>query len=72
MVLMQINPTKVKVGRKYFLLPKGYVEIIAIFKSGYKVKNLETNRTLSKLRTAKDLMLRRPDSQVGVENPKER
>lgn len=69
---MPINPKKVKVERKYFLYPKGYVEIIAILKQGYKVKNLETNRTLPKLRTAKDLMLRRPDSQVGVENPKEK
>lgn len=76
MVLMPINPKKVKVGRVYYLRPKGMCRIIKIYKHGYKVKTITDdeakNRILPKLRKAEDLMLRRPDYMVCWENPKER
>ena len=79
---MPINPKKVKVGRKYYCVDKsncGFCEIIAIYKDGYKVKDLSNDdedtgkgRILPKLRKAKDLMLRRPNYMVGRESPREK
>jgi hypothetical protein len=79
MVLMPINPKKVKVGRRYYCVDKSkcdYCEIIAIHKNGYKIRQIgeddEPGRILPKLRKTKDIMVCRPDSMVGLENPKEK
>lgn len=75
MVLMPINPKKVKVGRKYYCCDGSSCldcEIVAIYKNGYKIRDTNTSRLLPKLRQATDLMLRRPNSRVFEVNPRER
>jgi len=84
MDLMPINPKKVKVGRRYYVVDKsncGYCEIVAILKGGYKVRDMSSydeddkdslGKILPKLRKAEDLALRRPDYMVGRENPREK